>query len=114
MPFFKWSSVVLISMVIFLGCGLKEGVIQKDSQSYLLFTGNTQSAVAYIDDFNPINLTKKINSASENNGHTKYNKETLYEISPGKHKVIVKKDGNVIVERVLLLSGGITKEINIP
>jgi hypothetical protein len=83
-------------------CGLREGVVQKEPQSFLWFTGNTQNAVVYIDDLAPFTLSEE-------------NDELIhYEISPGKHEIVVKRSGNEIVNRVVLLGSGMTKEIQIP
>ena len=91
-----------VFLVVFLfGCGLTEGVIQKDQKSYLLFTGNISNSIVYIDELSPVEI-------SEDNG------KTLYEISPGKHNIIVRKSGEVVVNRDILLGNGITKEISIP
>jgi len=83
-------------------CGLREGVVQKESRSLLWFTGNTKNVTVYIDDLAPIILSE------EKNG------QIHYEISPGKHQIIVKRSGNEIVNRVVLLGSGMTKEIQIP
>ena len=94
---------IILGLFIFLlcmGCGLKEGVVQKEAKSYLWFTGNTEDALVYIDDLDPIELGK--------------NKEIHYKLTPGKHRVIVKKMGTKIVNRIVLLGSGIIKEIEIP
>ena len=46
----------LVILLLFAGCGLKEGVVQKEPKSFLWFTGNTQDAIVYIDDLSPIIL----------------------------------------------------------
>ena len=99
-----YNKIICLSLVLFgicYGCGLKEGVIQNEAKSYIYFTGDTQNAVAYIDDLDPINL-----NSSSNDVH--------FEISSGKHNIIVKKSGKEVVNRTLLLGSGITREIRIP
>jgi len=97
-----------ISLIIFcFGCGLKETIVQKDTKSYLTFTGNTKDAVLYIDNLDPIFLNQ-----SSNNKQQGVN--TNYEISPGKHKIIIKRDGREVVNRDLLLGNGILKEVDVP
>jgi len=92
----------LTLLVLCCGCGLREGVVQKEPKSFLWFTGNTINASVYIDDLAPFTLSEE-------------NDELIhYEISPGKHKIVVKRSGNEIVNRVVLLGSGITKEIQIP
>ena len=100
----SYQKIIYLGLVIFLffiGCGLKEGVVQKESKSFLWFTGNTQNATVYIDDLSPIKL--KENQA-----------KIHYEISPGKHSIIVRKMGAEVINRIVFLGNGITKEIEIP
>ncbi len=93
----------LVLLMLCAGCGLQEGVVQKDPKSALWFTGNTENAIVFIDNLAPITLSKNSNNA-----------KIHYEISPGKHGVIVKKSGQEVVNRNVLLGSGITKEIPIP
>ena len=108
---------IILGLFVFLlcvGCGLKEGVVQKEAKSYLWFTGNTEGALVYIDDLKPIELGKNYYIDSETGEKTEKNKEIHYELTPGKHRVIVKKMGTKIVNRIVLLGNGIVKEIEIP
>ena len=102
-------------LLLFGGCGLTEGVVQKEPKSFIWFTGNTKGAVAYVDDLEPImldDLNSSTDGESVNNSAKKG--EVHYEISPGKHRIIVKKSGEEVVNRIVLLGNGITKEIKIP
>ena len=101
MSYKKHGYLVLVLLILCGGCGLKEGVVQKEPKSFLRFTGNTQNAIVYVDDLDPIPLNEGDGSAS-------------YEISPGKHTIVVKKSGEEVVNRNILLGNGITKEIKIP
>ena len=105
----------LILLALCGGCGLKEGVVQKEPKSFLWFTGNTANAIVYIDDLRPLILDERSSNASnedENNANKKG--QVHYEISPGKHTIVVKKSGEEVVNRNILLGNGITKEIQIP
>jgi hypothetical protein len=97
-----YVKIIIFGMVMFFfcqGCGLNETVVQKEKKSYLTFIGNLEGSVVYIDNLDPITLIQqKIN----------------YEISPGKHRIVVKKDSKEVVNRELLLGNGIVKEIEIP
>jgi hypothetical protein len=105
----------LIFLLLCGGCGLKEGVVQKESKSFLWFTGNTQNAIAYIDNLAPIDLNNKTYIASdEEENNTNRSKEIHYQISPGKYTIVIKRAGVVVVNRTILLGNGITKEIQIP
>ena len=109
--FYSW----LVLLVLCGGCSLKEGVVQKEPKSFLWFTGNTQNAIVYIDDLNPIVLNEGNSSASNNDANnTNRSGEVHYEITPGKHTIVVKKSGQEVVNRNILLGNGITKEIQIP
>jgi len=88
--------------VLFCGCGLKETVVQKEKVSYLSFTGNISNVIVHIDDLEPINLN---NTSSKN---------VQYEISTGKHHIVITKNGEEVVNRVVLLGSGSVKEIKIP
>lgn len=89
-----------VGVLVFSGCGLNETVTQKEKVSYLYFTGDTVGANVHIDDSVPFVLN------DETNVH--------YEISSGKHHVIVIKNGTEVVNRKILLGSGSSKEIKIP
>lgn len=102
--------------MLLVGCGLTEGVVQKDQRSFLWFTGDTDNAIVQIDDLEPIELDKPyVTVMKDGEWHRKEKSEKIhYEISPGKHRIIVKKAGQVVVERIVLLGNGAIKEIKIP
>jgi hypothetical protein len=99
------SGLLLLSIV---SCGYYEGVVQPTPQSYLAFVGNTRGAVAVIDDVTTLNLDKEL---LETDGR---GKAVLFQITPGKHKVIVTKVGREIVNRIIIVADGATKEIQVP
>ena len=108
---------IILGLFVFLlivGCGLKEGVVQKEAKSYLWFTGNTEGVIVYIDDLKPIELGKNYYTDSETGEKIGKNKEIHYELTPGKHRIIVKKMEAKLVNRIVLLGNGIIKEIKIP
>ena len=91
-------------LFIFLtSCGYKEGITQPSSNSYLKFTGNTHNALVIIDDSNPFPI-----QTSNENGRVIH-----YQLSPGKHRIIVKRNNDVVLNREVLIGNGMTKEINI-
>nr|WP_319490777.1 hypothetical protein [uncultured Desulfobacter sp.] len=92
--------ICVVTVMILCGCGLNETVTQKEKISYLNFTGDTLGAVVHIDDSASFVL------GNEKNIH--------YEISSGKHHVVVVKDGIEVVNRKILLGSGSSKEIRIP
>ena len=115
MSYRKVFYLIFFLLILCGGCGLKEGVVQKEPMSFLWFSGNTQNAIAYIDDLAPIILSELRNSVSgEDENSTNKSGQVHYEISPGKHTIVVKKSGEEVVNRKVLLGQGITKEIKIP
>jgi hypothetical protein len=107
----------LVLLLLSGGCGggLKEGVVHKDSKSYLWFTGNTHEAIVFIDDLNPIVLDEINRNAGDQDANVSNKSgQVHYQISPGKHTIVVKKSGKEVVNRNILIGDGITTEIQIP
>jgi len=69
--------------------------------SYLYFSGNITGAEVSIDGA-PSFLVTKVGSKQQ------------YKVTPGKHTIIVTKQGKIVVQRSVLLGDGHEKEINIP
>ncbi|MEH0020769.1 MAG: hypothetical protein V6Z89_14025 [Desulfobacter sp.] len=107
MHYLKRIVAVLMLVCLSLGCGLKEGVVQKEAKSYLWFTGNTKGAIVAIDDLTPFSL-------SSSNSDQNSSREKHYEVIPGKHTIVITKDGREVVNRIIMLGDGMTKEIQIP
>ena len=105
---------LILFFLLCIGCGLKEGVIQKEPRSFLYFTGNTENAMVYIDGGTAIVLDHSSDNDNNGNAQTNSSGQVLYEISPGKHDIIVERTNEVVVHRKVLLGNGITKEIQIP
>jgi len=103
----KQQIIFLISLSLFLTCcggGYREGIIQEGQDSYLRFTGNLKNCMVFIDNFEPFEFNLK----------EQRKKDVYYQITPGKHKIIIKRKDLIVVDRVILTSRGITTEINIP
>jgi hypothetical protein len=100
-----FSGLLLLSIV---SCGYYEGVVQPTPKSYLTFIGNTSGAVAVIDEAITLNLDKEL---QETDG---IGKTVLFQIAPGKHKIIVTRLGREVVNRVIIVTDGATKEIQVP
>ncbi len=92
--------LTVLALLNFAGCGYREGTLVKDPVSYLWFTGNITQANVIIDDKKPFELTKE--------------GLVYYQITPGTHRIIVKKGEEVVVDRVLIIGNETTKEIQIP
>ena len=100
-------------MAICSSCGHTSGVVTNDSQSYVRFAGDFKGTVVYIDDNAPIMLGKS-SSADHSDGLGSKKRSIHYELSPGRHTIVIKKDGRVIVEREVFIDSTITKEIQVP
>lgn len=101
MPQFKQFFLGSICLIFLAGCGLSETVVQKEQVGALVFTGEVAGAVVQIDELAPLDL-----NATDRN--------VRFEISSGKHHIVVLKNGEKIVDRVVLLGSGSDKEISIP
>ncbi|PCI52252.1 MAG: hypothetical protein COB45_13620 [Gammaproteobacteria bacterium] len=69
--------------------------------SYLYFSGDIIGAEVSIDGAPSFVVTKA-------------GPKQQYKVTPGKHTIIVTKQGNMVVQRNVLLGDGHEKEINIP
>jgi len=95
------ATLSLVLFVLLSGCGYKEGVTTAEQASYLYFTGNAKGAEVTLDGTS--------NFVIEEGGP-----EEHYKVTPGKHNIVVKKNGQIFVNRTLLLGDGIAREINVP
>jgi hypothetical protein len=100
-----FSSLLFLMIV---GCGYYEGIVQPTPQSYFAFLGNTTGSVAVIDDVITLNLDREL---VDTDGKIK---KVLFQTTPGKHKVVVTRAGQEIVNRVIIIADGATKEIQVP
>ena len=104
------KKLIFLGLLLFLiiNCGYYEGVVQPTPRSYIAFMGNVDGATAVIDASITLNLDKELR------GGEGEKKSVLFQITPGKHKVIVIKMGREVVNRVILVGDGATKEIEVP
>ena len=93
------SIIGLAALLLFSGCGYKEGVATGDRAAYLYFTGNTD------------NVTVSVDGAAA--FEVKPGRDNQYKIQPGKHSVRVYRAGNLIVDRDIYVGDGVAKEIGV-
>lgn len=112
----KWIvlTVTIVAMFVVAGCGYQEGIRQPDRQSYIWFSGETKEAMAIIDDNEPFKVEQTSSVDSETGERVSKQGRTLYQVKPGKHEIVVKKDGQVVVHRDLMIGAGATKEVRVP
>lgn len=100
---------IVFALTVWLpGCGYKEGVLVREPISYFWFTGNVQGAVVMIDDKPPFALTQAALDEQDKEG------KVYYQTSPGKHRVVVERAGQRVVDKVLYIGNGTIQEIQIP
>lgn len=106
--------VVLLTMLFCLSaCGFKEGVVMPDKKSYLWFSGKSDGVTVTIDEQTSFDLSPGYYVDSEGNKKSKAT-PVHYEVDPGKHTIKLMRNGQVILERTLLLGNRMTAEIEIP
>ena len=112
----KWVVLTMAVVAVFVlaGCGYQEGIRQPDRQSYIWFSGETKEAVAIIDDNEPFQVEQTSYVDSKTGEGVSKQGRTLYQVKPGKHEIVVKKDGQVVVHRDLMIGAGATKEVHVP
>lgn len=104
--------LLLLGMTLIYACGYHEGIIQKAERSYLKFVGNIENASIQIDNIEP--FTIKATVASENGESNAAPDNKVYQLLPGKHFLKIYRNGNLVVDRILLLENQATMEVIIP
>jgi uncharacterized protein YcfL len=94
--FFILSILFLLS-----ACGSNQGVIANEQVSYLYFTGAAEGSAVTVGETNPFVIDK-------------VGKRNLYKVAKGKQHITVKKNNTIVVDRMVLLGDGQSKEIYIP
>jgi hypothetical protein len=103
-------SLILVSLcaLFLVGCGAHEGVTTPADVAWIQFSGDTRGALASIDGaeaflLRPEQYSKKDSSAPKH-----------YQVNPGKHHIVVTRNGKIIVERIVLIGNQQIKEILVP
>ncbi|MGO9613071.1 MAG: hypothetical protein ACLPX5_08550 [Dissulfurispiraceae bacterium] len=106
----KKALMLLTACLLLYACGSYEGTIQKADKSYLKFTGNWQNTVVQIDGTQSFEL--RAPSSTDDPRTSPSN--TLYQLSPGKHRVTVTRGGIVVVDKLIFLKNDGTTEVLVP
>jgi hypothetical protein len=93
--------IVLLFITTITACGYNSGVSTSEPVAYLYFTGEAKGAQVYIDDLTPFTINK-------------IGIKNQYQVMPGKHLVVIKHEGQVLVKRAVLLGDGHEKEFYVP
>ena len=96
---------LFLSAVVSLGsgCSSSSGTISREPRSYLQITGGlgAKALAASIDELPAVNIVPNAKGAK-------------IEIAPGKHRVRIRRDGEIVVDRMILVSDEQTMEVSIP
>lgn len=93
-------AILSVSTLLITGCGYKEGAVSGSQKSYIFFTGEMKKVEVSIDGAEAFEAEV---------GETQ-----LYKVEPGKHNVKVMSGDNTVVERVIYVGSGTSKEIEVP
>ena len=98
----KTLITMLFLATLLTGCsGVKTAIVSEAKQSYLFFNGNIVGAEYSIDK----GAWYKIVKTGENE---------LYPAEPGKQRIQVRKNGVIVVDKLILLGDSAAKEIKVP
>ena len=99
------SKIISLSLLFFCACSFNtnSGTIQRAEKSYLKFIGNSDGVSVIIDDNNSFKLSDNAK-----------NKDMVYTLRHGKHKLKVFRNNNQISERIIFLEDNGTMEIILP
>ena len=112
----KKNIFCFLSLIIIASCGYREGVIVTEPGAFLAFVGNTEGAYVNIDGSISFMLGTGRGTTiySDTGEKEKHLDGTHYRISPGNHWIKILKNGEIVVDRELLIGDGITREISVP
>jgi hypothetical protein len=97
--------LICIVAVMLTSCTYHEGVVQSADKSFLRFTGSIEGANVQVDQSTPFVLSvTQVNPPYY----------AVYQISPGKHYIIVQKEDVTVVQQIIYIGNGETKEVVIP
>jgi hypothetical protein len=96
--------IISLNLLFFCACSFNanSGTIQKAEKSYLKFIGNSDGVSILIDDDNSFKLAGTIE-----------NKDMVYQLTHGKHKLKVFRNNKLISNRIIFLEDNGTMEIMI-
>ncbi len=92
-------SLGLLFVLLYSGCGYKEGVATGERKSSIYFSGNTKGLTVSIDGGEEFRVRPGRNNQ--------------YRVKPGKHNIRVYRGENIIVDRKVYIGDGIAKEIGV-
>lgn len=116
--------LILAGLLVLLmsACGYQTGQIQRQEEGFVKFTGNWENAEVQFDNRPVIHLVYKdeatgndgVYQGNETEASTRSKPALTYSISPGKHRLKIVRDGQMVVNRVLYIGDQTTMEVAIP
>ncbi len=94
----KFLILLLLGALFIFACGHQEGIIQKAEKSLIFFSGNLENVKIQIDETEPFTPS--------------YGKH--YHMLPGRHTLMAYRDGNLLLNKIIVLENQVTMEIRIP
>ena len=94
----KFLILLSLGALLIFACGHQEGIIQKAEKSFVFFSGNLENVIIHIDKKEPFTPSYG----------------THYEMLPGKHTLMAYRDGNLLLNKIVILENQVTMEIRIP
>lgn len=91
--------IAIAALLLFAGCGYKEGAATGEKAAYLYFSGNTENVTVSVDSGRQFGVEP--------------GRDNRYRIAPGKHDVRVFRNGTLIVDREIYVGDGVAKEIGV-
>lgn len=106
-----FKKFTLFCCAIFIAsCGSYSATTQKDPMSYIQFVGLQGNESLLLDDLETQSLSA--------GNFEQYNLEgvpvTKLSVKPGKHKVVIQRSGNAILDRTIYIGPDSTFEVLIP
>jgi len=96
----KYLAILFLISFRLISCGgYNEVVLLKADNGFIKFVGNTNAISIVIDDGKEMLLNNEID---------------VYQVSPGKHKVEIFRNSQLLVKRTVIIDTQTTMEIQIP
>ena len=101
--------LVVSSLLLLAACGSFTSVTQTEEGTFLQLIGNRSGVVLVIDDKSQLNLEADTKSFDLNGKIA-----TKIVVSPGQHRIKIKRGGSLLVDRSIYVSEGNVFEVMIP
>ena len=101
MKSFKISLTLFLLMLVGACGGSAHGVYTSEQVAFIYFSGEAKGAQVTVGEGDMFVVDKQ-------------GERNLYKVASGKQKIVIRKDGVIVVDRLVLLGDGQSKEFNVP